>query len=222
MTSNKFKVYFFVIVAFALVLHLHDVSRADDQAINTTTEKPISIKGLSLGMNINDARNIAINLFGKDYSVTPIGNSEDILKDTSIDTSSDPFNTYNLCNSFNPIKTLEEEIKTVVAGTRRFFILNKCAVCLGFIRADKDDKVTRISLSGEIVDFLYTASKVNADDFVQQFEKNFGLPGLPWIPYGWSYPSPNGYTLTIKTNKLIDLKKSDVKVVEETKQKIKF
>lgn len=200
MTSNKFKVYFIVSVAFVMIIQLHSLSRADDQTINKSTEKPISIKGLSIGMNVNDARNTVINLLGKDYLVTPVGNSEYLLRD----------NKENQSVRFGNRETFK-------TGSG-FFIQGIYGHNRGFISADgKDAKVTRICLSGIIIDFLYSSSEVKADHFVKQFESDFGLPGLPWVPYGWSYSSPNGYMLTIMTDKLIDIKKIDFQVAEKNK-----
>jgi len=187
MRSGRFNFYVIVSVVFAIIIHLTGFSKADGQGINKYTEKPISIKGLSLGMNVNDARNIAIKLFDKNYVVTPVADSKYLLKEYSE-------NQY--INSIHLFRT-----------GKGFFIQGIYSHNNGFVIAEgNDDKVTRICLNGSIINFLYSASEVSADDFVEQFESHFGLPALFWIPHGWTYSSAlYGYTLMITTNKLIDI-----------------
>ena len=89
------------------------------------------------------------------------------------------------------------------------FAINRYNAYEGFISADENTKrVTRISFSGKIVDTLYGngKNKIDMEEFVLQFTKHFDLPDFSWIAYGWYYESPMGYVITLKTNRLIDIK----------------
>src|SRR3989304_1770078 len=75
----------------------------------------------------------------------------------------------------------------------------------GYISADKSNKVTRISFSGKLTDYIFSVSDVEVHDFVEQFRMNYNMPEFKWIVGGWVYRSPNGYRLTIHTDKFLEI-----------------
>jgi len=174
-------------------------------------EKPINIKSVSLGMSIDEARETLSKSLGSDWVISAKGETRIVLADYRVGNEqifgttyqSSMYNNYYVRNSG-------------IVGNYGFAI-SRDNYYEGFVSGDpKTQKVTRISLSGEITEALYNPDKnqkLNMDDFVAQFTKHFNLPDFNWIPHGWIYQSPNGYVITLKTDKFIDLK------IDESKNK---
>jgi hypothetical protein len=180
--------YLFVTVAVAQV-----------QGNAKPNEKPIVLKGLSLGMDINEARKICANLLSKNWNISQIGAREKLMED------------YN--DSFR-----REKMPAV--GMRGFLIKNKGGYIdgYGFISEDGLGKVTQITFSGELTNDIFSVQNTETDQFVSDFIDNFGLPELQWIKHGWSYKSAKGYELMITNEKAMDIKKSDAgKHLKKTK-----
>lgn len=185
--------------------------------VTIAAEKPLIIKGLYIGMDINEARNILTKLLGKEWKLSAVGNSEKVLEDYKFG-SSDIFGNRDIFWSF----------RKPPVGDRGFAIIEICSRIFGnydnyegYISCDKNnDKVTRISFGEKLTDTLFATSEMNADDFVSLFRTNYDMPEFNWITHGWLYTSPNGYTIKIKTNKLIDINKTPLEQME--KPKIKF
>jgi hypothetical protein len=180
------------------------ISIAETESYKKTNERPIILKGLSIGMDINEARKICEDLLRKNWIVSQIDN-RNILMDDYLE-------------SFR-------NDKLPIVGKRGFLIKNKGGYIDGYGFISDDDgngKVAQITFSGELTDYIFLTEEVHADYFVEDFTKNFGLPDLPWIRNGWAYSSPYGYELTIMRNKSIDIKKSDPGKPTKPKRKIKF
>lgn len=193
-----------VIIAFA-VLFCFNTAIAD--------EKPLVIKGLYIGMNVNDAKNIIGKLLGKDWETSPVGREASIVPGSLSGFVGDDF-----------IFGAKEggDRRGAITGEYGFAIINKYYNSYqGFISADQaSNKVVRISLSGKITDILFSSSKISADDFVTSFWENYNMPYFNWRPGGWIYTSPKGYVITIMTDKLIDIKKEES--VKQEKPNVKF
>lgn len=183
-------------------------------------EKPVNIKGVYIDMPIDEARTIISNALGGDWKVTDIGPISSILAD------------YRFGNEsvFGKKRIGAGHAIASIIGDYGFSI-HRYDSHEGFISADeKTKKVTRISLGGEITEALYKPEqkqKLDMEEFVKQFTQNFDLPEFNWIPFGWAYESPNGYIITLKTNKLIDIEKSEGVMKKSStappeKDKIKF
>jgi hypothetical protein len=173
----------------------------------TAQEKPLIVKGLFIGMDVNDARNITEQLLGKEWKVTPVGDSMKVLEGYRFGEDKIFGTKDNLTN-----------FREAIFGDRGFAIISaKYHTYEGFISSNQNNHVTRISLSGQITNFLFLASTINAEDFATSFWKNYNMPEFNWIPFGWTYTSPNGYTIIIKTDKFIDIKKEEIAKSIDTK-----
>jgi hypothetical protein len=160
-----------------------------------SAEKQVNLKGLYIGMPVDEAKVILKNNLGAEWKVTPTGNTNTILSD------------YRLGNEriFGANRTGGNSVLGSLIGDYGFAI-HRYDFYEGFISADKNTKkVRRITLSGEIIDDFLNAKQINANEFVSQFTKNFDLPDFNWITSGWIYTSPLGYIITIRTNKFIDI-----------------
>jgi|GEM_PF-1519466 len=226
--------YFIIFITF-LILLLNNITIANAQNAEISSEKQLTIKGMYIGMDIYEAKEIMEQLLDvknagpySGWKVSPVGNSENVRADhragvvqgdEKIFGGKGMRSTKNLASAF--------DYPTLLTGNKGFAIQSKFGVVKGYdylegyISTDEaNNKVTRISLSGELVDHIFSTSEISADDFVEQFRKRYNMPELPGIPFGWRYPSPNGYTVTIYTDKLIDIKKDEYN--ERNKSKIKF
>lgn len=173
-------------------------------------EKPLIIKGLYIGMNVNDARDILEKLLDKDWKVGHTGESKKILAEYR-------FGEERLFGKkvfMEPVDPIDNEYG--------FIIMDHYDSYEGFIGAEKGTgKVIRMSFSGRIIDTLFSSSKINAEEFVSSFWNNYNMPEFNWVAHGWRYVSPKGYIVTIMTDKLVDVKKEE-SIKEEAKPNIKF
>lgn len=193
-----FEIVFFVAYLFSTIAIAEPPSAKKVKA----NEKLITIKGLSIGIDINAARKICEDLLGKDWIVSEIGARNELMADYQ----------ERARNDWLPI-----------SGKHGFLIKKKDGYAggLGFVSDDEENgRVTRITFSGELIDYIYSAEGVHADYFVEDFRAHFGLPDLPWIRGGWQYSSPYGYVLTIMNDKSIDIKKRVT--AKPLRPKIKF
>jgi len=189
---------------FEIVIFVAYIFATVAMAETQRNERPITIKGLSIGMDVNEARIICEKLLGKNWLVSPIDNRNKLMDDFK----------ESRRNDWLPI-----------VGERGFLIKNKDGYSGGYGFISDDDgngRVEQMTFSGELTDYIYSSKEVHADDFVEQFTKHFGLRKLPWIWHGWTYSSPYGYTLTIMIDKSFDIKKIDPGKPIKPKGKIKF
>ena len=194
----------FIIFGIILLVAYTSVSVAASEAPRNVKvkEKQIILKGLSIGMDINEARKICINLVGKNWTVSQVEDSNTLM-------------THD--------REYFKKNKMRMFGKQGFLMKNKDSNLTGYgfiIDDDGNGKVTEIFLSGELTDYIFLTNDVHADYFVEEFKKYFGLPNLPWIFRGWQYSSPYGYVLTIMTDKSIDLKRNRPIILR--RPKIKF
>lgn len=161
--------------------------------MGAAAEKKVNIKGLTIGMPEDEARRILARYLVGDWKISQNGPFDELLGGRNV-------------------KNLSLFAKRI---DDYGFAITRNNTCDGFISLHKETKiVTRITLEGEITEALYNPDKKNAIDmevFVMDFSRHFGLPAFNWIPYGWQYESPNGYTITFTNNRAIDIKvKEDV------------
>jgi hypothetical protein len=178
-------------------------------------EKPLIIKGLYIGMNVNDARNIMEQLLGKDWKISPVSDTKSILRDYRFGEAK----LFGKKEFMTPVDPIDDEYG--------FVIIDHYDSYEGFIGADKGTgKVIRLSFSGKITDIIFSTSKITAEDFAPSFWNNYNMPEFSWVAHGWLYASPKGYTVIIMNDKLLDIKKDkqiDVEKEEnKPKQNIKF
>ncbi|MEN6620439.1 MAG: hypothetical protein ABFD50_02660 [Smithella sp.] len=158
-------------------------------------EKQVNLKGLYIGMPVEEAKVIFKNNLGTEWKITATGNTSTVLSD------------YRLGNDriFGANRTGGNSVMGSLIGDYGFAI-HRYDYYEGFISADKNTKkITRITISGEITDDFFNTRQIGANEFVSQFTKNFDLPDFNWITSGWIYTSPLGYVITIRTNKFIDI-----------------
>jgi len=168
-----------------------------------TSEKPIIIKGLSIGMDINEARKICLELLNKDYIISTIDSRFRLLMDYNMSMYGDE-------TIFGKIVNKNVYMGSSIVGRKGFLIKRKDGYYAGFISDDDESgRVSQISFSGKLIDYLFSTSGKRAEEFVKDFTENFGLPDLPWIMHGWSYSSSYGYILTIMIDKMIDIKNNN-------------
>lgn len=204
-------------VAFITILFLIGNAMAE--------EKPINIKGLSLGMPISEAREVLSKALAGNWKVTQTGETQKILSDYSMGNEQifgTKFKPSSVINVYSSSYTVP--VPAIVGDYG--FAINKDSFYEGFVSGDaKTQKVTRISFSGEITEALYNPDrkqKLNMDDFVEQFTMHFNLPDFKWIPHGWIYQSPNGYVITFKTDRMIDIKADDIRIGDSDNEKVKI
>jgi hypothetical protein len=165
-------------------------------------EKPLIIKGLYIGIDVNDARNKMEQLLGKDWQLSSIGKTSTIAED------------YRFGNEqiFGKVKEPRGYQTAKFPPDERGFAVIRYNSYEGYVSTDaSSNKVTRITFDDVITDHIFAIEKISADDFVEQFTKTYNMPEWSWVAQGWTYSSPKGYTITIKTDKLIDIKKEKVK-----------
>ena len=181
-----------------------------------SSEKQIDIKGLSIGMDIQQAWQLSATIFGKTCKVDSIGwlNAPPAY-----------------LNRFAKKSPEVEYPQGAIISKNGFFIKSKKRVAyLGYVSADKTNKIMEICLSGQLVDDIYSTGEVSAEEFQDQLTQNFNLQPMYWIPQGWQYDSELGYTLTIMTDKTLELKKSkgydinndENEETQKEKKRIKF
>ncbi len=168
-------------------------------------EKQVNLKGLYIGMPVEEAKDILKNNLDSEWKTTITGNTDSVLLD------------YRLGNEsiFGVNRKGGNYTLGSIIGDYGFAI-HRYNFYEGFISADKKtNMVIRISLSGEIINDLFNAKQISANEFVSRFTKDFDLPDFNWIPSGWIYTSPLGYVITIKTNKLIDINETTPGVTQK-------
>jgi hypothetical protein len=176
-------------------------------ALGAATEKQVNIKGLTIGMPADEARTILTRHLTGDWKLTVIGPVDEVLAGLQLDNR----------NIFGN-RVVRQDLgykNTYVEGIigDYGFAVSRHNSCEGFISLHKETRaVIRISLGGAITEALYNPDKkkvIDMEVFVPDFSRHFGLPDFSWIPYGWQYESPNGYTIVFKTDKLIDIKMNE-------------
>jgi hypothetical protein len=172
-------------------------------------EKPLIFKGLYLGINSGEARNIFAQKLGKEWKISDTGMTSKIL----------PANFSGDDRIFGwPDKRMNGRRMDANIGEYGFAIISKNDSYEGFVSVNPaNGKVIRLSFSGEITDILFSTSNIYANEFVSSFSGNYNMPDFNWIPHGWIYTSLLGYIITIYTDKLIDVKNKEV-----PSQKINF
>jgi hypothetical protein len=203
-THGIFKNIFVII--FSIFLSITSISMANAQQSGeaNNAEKTIIIKGLYIGMDVDEAKKIMEQLVGKDWVVSSIDLTDKIVAD------------YRFVGGEERIFGGEGTRKITyppMTGDRGFAIQDKKSQSYhGYISTDISNKVIRISLGGKLVDYIFAAKEIGVEDFVEEFAKSYNLPAFNWIPYGWIYISENkGYTLRIMIDKVMDLKKDQDK-----------
>ena len=200
MTDVKIRISWSLWVISCLVLIFFvstSLAEISETEIVQTTEKPIVIEGLSLGMDIEDARIRCEVILGSDWIITPVDNTPKVL-----------WNYREGMGDERIFGTQRLGLQPIV-GNRGFAIRQKKdGYYAGFISDhDATGKVTQITFSGRLTDYIFDTKGLHADYFVEKFTKIYDLPDLYWIFHGWTYTSPLGYKLTIRTDKFIDIKK---------------
>jgi hypothetical protein len=161
-------------------------------------EKPLIIKGLYIGMDINAARNTIEKLLGKDWRLSSIGETYKILSD------------YRFGNEQIFGRGSGGYLQAKFSPDEKGFAITRNDSYEGYVSTDaSSNKVTRITFGEVITDYIFATEKIPADDLVEQFRKTYNLPEWSWVAFGWTYSSPKGYVITIKTDKLIDIKKEE-------------
>jgi hypothetical protein len=164
-----------------------------------TSEKPIVIKGLWIGMGAAEAKTaIDLALLNKSWSASAIDTRYRFLIDykPGIGGDEDVFGT---------------GYGTDKIGVKGILIKTKHGYFGGYISIDEsDNKITQIIFGSRLTNDLFATEKITPDDFTYAFQKYYGLPDFNWVPGGWRYASPNNYVIQITTQKMIDIKKEFV------------
>jgi len=200
MKRRTFTIFRLAVICSVFLFAAAVTANAQTPVYNAGAEKPIVLKGLSIGMDINDARKICVKLAGKDWNVSQIDARDTLMED------------------YRDNYRVE---KRPDLGVRGFLIKNKGGYIdgYGFISGDSRGKVIQITFTGELSEYLFDAKGVNRDFFMAEMTRAFGFPEMTWINHGWEYSSPFGYDLTVMNDKAIDIRKSDK---YKTIKRIKF
>jgi hypothetical protein len=149
-------------------------------------------------MNSNEAKAILTNLLPEpEWKISKTGRTSSIIPRI--------FNGDH--NTFGDRSPVDDSRMGGITGDYGFAVIDKNDYYEGFISIDEaSEKVIRMSFSGRITNILFLSSEVNADQFASSFWGNYYMPAFNWIPRGWTYSSPLGYSITIKTDKFLDIK----------------
>ena len=199
------------IISIFLLLTSISLANAQQEGAANKAEKPIIIKGLYLGMDIGEAKRIMEQLVGKEWTVSPIDITEKVVAD------------YSSVGGDKEIFSDSQFYFPFITGEKGFAIQSKNSKSYyGYISTDMSgNKVSRISLSGILIDYILDTKEIDVDVFVKQFTKYYNLPELNWIRHGWMYKNEKKeFTLIITIWKLIDLKKEQIKA--KNNPQIKF
>ena len=206
----KMKKYAFFVVLISVTFWCY-TNMASAQNITIKPEKPLIIKGLYIGMDIQEAKKVTEQILGKDWKVGPVGEKRKILADYR-------FGDEEIFGGGG-----KDYLKISITGDSGFAIINKDDYYCGFVSNDRaNNKVTRISFNDRLTNYIFSISNIDVHDFVEAFRNNYSMPEFNWIMQGWTYSSPKGYTIRIMTNKLIDIKKFEYQEQQLNKPKIKF
>jgi hypothetical protein len=186
------------IVSIFLLFSGISSGNAQQGGVVSSVEKPIILKGIYLGMDIGEARKIMEQLASKEWSVTPVDITEKVMAD------------YRAVGGDREIFSDARFYFPFIAGEKGFAIQSKNPKAYyGYISTDASgSKVSRISLSGILVDYIFDTKEIGVEVFVKEFTKYYNLPELSGVLHGWMYKNEKKeYTLLITIWKLIDLKK---------------
>jgi len=155
----------------------------------------IKIKGLYVGMDINDAQTVLKRLL--------VG----IVEDVTVSKRRDGFEIHHIEHL-----NLEEVMGSALAAAFVVGRVEKEKVAEIRVRADENRKVTAIYLSGALVDKLFDAENIDTRDFVDQFCKAYEIPRMDrrydddyddyWVHMGFK-----GLKVVIQENKGFMLEK---------------
>lgn len=201
-TSRIWRNVLVSIVAIFLLLTSISLGNAQPGGGANNAEKQIILKGIYLGMDIGEARKIMEQLAGKEWIVTPVDITEKVMAD------------YRAVGGDREIFSDARFYFPFAAGEKGFAIQSKRPKAYyGYISTDASgSKVSKISLSGIFVDYIFDTNEVSAEVFVKEFTKYYNLPELTGVRHGWMYTNEKKeYTLLITIWKLIDLKKDQTK-----------
>jgi hypothetical protein len=190
------------IVSIFLLFSGISSGNAQQGGVVSSVEKPIILKGIYLGMDIGEARKIMEQLASKEWSVTPVDITEKVMAD------------YRAVGGDREIFSDARFYFPFIAGEKGFAIQSKNPKAYyGYISTDASgSKVSRISLSGILVDYIFDTKEIGVEVFVKEFTKYYNLPELSGVLHGWMYKNEKKeYTLIITIWKLIDLKKDQTK-----------
>jgi len=199
------------IVSIFLLFTSISSGNAQQGGAASNAEKPIILKGMYLGMDIGEARKIMEQLAGKEWTVTPVDITEKVMAD------------YRSVGGDREIFSDARFYFPFIAGEKGFAIQSKSPKAYyGYISTDASgSKVSRISLSGLLVDYIFDTKDIGVEVFVKEFTKYYNLPELSGVLHGWMYKNEKKeYALVITIWKLIDLKKDLTKA--KTIPQIKF
>jgi hypothetical protein len=195
----------------------------DSQKQPDLSEKQLVIKGLYIGMDGNEAKLKMEQILGTDWTVTKIGQTKKILADFN---NGDPevFGVQEAQDKPNQFASFSSPTSKPrvfkCPGDNGFAIINKYGYYCGYISLNENKKVSRISLGGKITDTIFSAQSIELDEFYEQFRSFYNLPDMPAIWGGWKYLSPNGYIITIRRGKFIDIQGIDNPTkLDETSEK---
>jgi len=190
------------IVSVFLLFTSISLGNAQQGGAVNNAEKQIILKGIYLGMDIGEARKIMEQLAGKEWTVTTVDITEKVMAD------------YRAVGGDREIFSDARFYFPFIAGEKGFAIQSKNPKAYyGYISTDASgSKVSRISLSGILVDYIFETKEIGVEVFVKEFTKYYNLPELTGVRHGWVYTNEKReYTLIITIWKLIDLKKDQTK-----------
>lgn len=166
----------------------------------------LKVKGLYVGMNIDDACKIVNSLFGSSYIVRDVPPT---------------FQATGLLPGTYMVDMTDDEIKGYLdpkgEGNGRLQLMGfrGDSYIPIFVTADANRKVIYIRITSSAVDKLFNVTDIEAEDFSKEFINSYKIPYLKPVSFDWEFSSPYGYRLKISSNKTIEIqeisKKSNFK-----------
>lgn len=184
----------------------------------TQATEHFSMKGLYIGMPIDEACEVVNNLFT-------------IALNLRCEVKNNPNDNYNLActesavikqpiNSNKPRTKNQQELQNKFSFFRPFTVMNQLKSIAGAptlfkIYADSTKLVNRIVLPAYMVNKLFNTADMSAIDFAQAFIDNYDIPSMnnffvslgdkiePLV--GWEFSSPDGFRIRIFSDKAIEL-----------------
>jgi len=173
-----------------------DTEQSATSGAATSSAKPTSspakrnvleIKGVSIGMNISDVPAILAAL-GDTWEVSDVKNGEEELNEVGL--------------AMYKIRSGGFFVDARNKTTQSFMNFT--------VSAGKDGKVKFILIPGPYAEVLFKAKEMEASEFVEAFAKGYKIPifEVKDDMSGWYYTSPNGYKISIDTEKTIEIERT--------------
>jgi hypothetical protein len=159
----------------------------------------LEVKGLSLGMPVQDAAEVML-----DHGLPPGGEA-----DWPGFPDGRPYSDGGPWTGKEPLE-LREETGGVVFRFQGRRLLKRTDVGDWLFAVDDEDRVIGVVLGRETVDEIFGAGSLEAEAFAQEFIDAYSIPEMDFDGSKWVYTdTENGWTVSITVQKVLSLETAD-------------